>query len=76
MKRSVVVTQDEENPVAQEVLADVIVKISDGMTKLLASGLNRKAIIVLLHDSTDQPKYRIEAVLDGLDSLRAAYTRR
>ncbi len=72
---NVKVKQDPEAPVAREVLAEVIVKISDGVTKLLKSGLNRRAIVTLLRDSTGCNRSEIEAVLEGLETLARDYTR-
>lgn len=43
------------------------------MTRLLASGLNRDAIIVLLNDKTSVGKRAIIEVLDGLESLARRY---
>lgn len=71
----VVVKQDEENPVPKEILADAIVRISEAVTALRRSGLNERAIIVLVSDKTKISKGVVEDVLDGLDSLRAAYCR-
>lgn len=55
-------------------LADLIEKVSDGFRSLLASGLNRDAIVVLLHDETGVPRKQINAVLDGLGALKRNYT--
>ncbi len=68
------IKQPADKPVAREVLAEVIVKISEGMEKLLRSGLNRRAIVILLRDSTGCTKTDIEAVLEGLDTLARDYT--
>lgn len=59
-----------------ESLAEAIRNISAGMRRLIGSGLNRKAIVVLLKDSTGQPKHVIEQVLDHLDELSRKYTSR
>lgn len=59
----------------QATLADCITRISDGMTRLLASGLNEKAVLVLLHDATKVPRGHIEAVLGGLTDLKKRYCR-
>lgn len=59
----------------KETLADVIAKLSDGVDKLLRSGLNRRAIVVLLRDSTGCNKSDIERVLDGLQTLARDYAR-
>lgn len=37
--------QTDKTPPDPVTLAEAIVRISDGMTKLLASGLNRRAVI-------------------------------
>ena len=65
------VKQDEENPVSPEVLAQAIVDIAAGMSRLNASRLNRRAILVLLNDMSGVPKRDIDAVLNGLDSLES-----
>ncbi len=69
------VKQDADKPVEREVLAAAIVKISEGMQKLLRSGLNREAIVVLLRHSTGCGKADVEAVLEGLESLARDYAR-
>lgn len=73
--RPVVVKQDEDTPIAKEVLADAIVKISSAVEALRRSGLNERAIIVLVSDKSKISKGVIETVLDGLADLRAAYCR-
>lgn len=55
-------------------LSEAIEGISSGMKALLKSGLNRRAIIVLLHDSTRVAKRDIESVLSGLETLKKQYT--
>lgn len=74
MARQVNVTQDKDTPVAKDVLATEIVKLSDSAVKLLQSGLNQKAIVVLLRDATGLPKNKINVVLNALSQLRATYT--
>lgn len=74
MPRRVNVTQDEDAPVPKDVLANEICRLSDSANKLLASGLNEKAVVVLLHDATKIPKNKITAVLDALAQLRTDYT--
>ncbi len=50
-------------------LVDAIKKIDKGARMLSESGLNRRAIVTLLHDVTEVGKRDINAVLDGLDIL-------
>lgn len=54
-------------------LADAVRKIEKAMKALNESGLNRKAIVVLLADSTGVSRRDINAVLNGLEALGADY---
>lgn len=74
-KKTVVIEQDEQDPIETKVLARAIVHMSDDLTAILASGLNKKAVIILVADSSGQPKYRVEAVLNALADLKKDYTR-
>jgi hypothetical protein len=56
-----------------ESLAKAIVKISDGVSALLAGGLNQRAIVILLHHSTKVAMKDIAAVLEGLKTLKDDY---
>lgn len=73
-KQEVSVTQNPDAPVPAEVMAQSIVRISDGIAKLLHSGLNKRAVIALVKDSTRIEKATIERVIDGLESLAFNYT--
>jgi hypothetical protein len=68
------VQEPSAEPLTGDQLADAIKKISDGMTRLTASGLNRRAIIVLLQDHTSLSRVSIRKVLDGLAELKERYT--
>lgn len=74
MPQKVNVIQDDDNPVPKDVLATAICKLSDNTNKLITSGLNENAVIVLLADSTKLPKRDIKLVLRALGQLRAHYT--
>ncbi len=54
-------------------LADAVRRIDEGMQSIAESGLNRRALVVLLHASTKVTKRDINAVLNGLECLRDAY---
>lgn len=73
-KSKVNITQDDDDPIATEVLAQAICKLSDASNQLLSSGLNKKAIVVLLRDATNLSKRNITAVLDAMGQLRQDYT--
>lgn len=68
------ITQDEDNPIPKDVLADAICKLSDSANALLLSGLNEKAVVALLQDATHIPKKKIQTVLNALGQLRQDYT--
>lgn len=81
-KTIVKVVQDETTPVQIEVLAEAIVQLDEATKKLLKSGLNRRALVVLLAAMMPAKKYgsgriagppAIVAVLDALDGLRKEY---
>lgn len=62
-------SSESGEPDIKELLADVC----RGLTKLQGRGLNRKGVIVLLHDATKQPKRNIEYVLNALEDLERTY---
>lgn len=64
----------DDEPADVHDLATNIRKLSEGVEKLLASGLNRKAVVVLLKDHTGVSQKTINTVLDGLQELAKKYT--
>jgi hypothetical protein len=71
---TVAVTQNPENVIEERVLAESIVKIGAGLANLQQGGLNKRAIIALLYDLTKVPKKQIEAIINGIQSLKSYYT--
>lgn len=69
-----VISADPEEKAEPKDLSEAIDRISSALKTLLKSGLNRKAIIVLLHDYTKVPRRDIESVLSGLEALKKTYT--
>ncbi len=75
MKKKVVLQDDPEEPaVPHIILTQAILEMSRSMKRLLASGLNRKAIVILVHDQSKLSKRDIELVLNNLESLAEDYT--
>lgn len=68
------VAQNQELRFSKEILADALLQISAAFQKLLASGLNRKAIVILIHDQSKVNKRQIELVLHNLEQLKEDYT--
>lgn len=62
-----------EPPESTEILAEAIVNIGNATKKMMSSGMNKKAIIVLIHDKTKLPKSTITTVLDSLPQLERWY---
>jgi 2-phospho-L-lactate guanylyltransferase (CobY/MobA/RfbA family) len=60
--------------ITKDVLATTISKLSDATSALLNSGLNEKAILTLLADSTKLSKKSIKRIIDAINQLRADYT--
>ena len=62
-------------PESTEILADSIVRISIALDLLVESGLNHKAIVILIQAATKLSKRDIEAVLDAQKRLAGWYCR-
>jgi hypothetical protein len=60
-------------PPSDETLAEAIVAVSKAMTKLTQSGLNKKAILVLVSASSGVGKRDCEYVLNHLQLLERTY---
>lgn len=63
-------------PLTDEEIAQIrraIREIGDLGKRLKASGLNQRAVIVLLQDSTGVPLMTIKRVLDGIDEIPADF---
>lgn len=67
------VQQDADNPVEKTVLAQAIVDISRAAKRLSDSGLNRRAIEILLHHESRIPLRDIKTTLDCLKNLEKVY---
>lgn len=65
--------QQPEPPIECTVLAEAIVEISKAAKRLNESGLNRKAIVALIHDYSAMGKKDIGIVLDSLEALAEMY---
>ncbi len=62
-------------PESKEILAEAIVRLGESFKKLEANGMNRRAIILLLHDATKVPRRDIDLVLQAIPRLRSWYCR-
>ncbi len=83
--KQITVKQDENTPVATEVLATEIVAISAGIKKLRAGRLTDRALFLLIqHAAPTVGKYNaskvgiaeIKAVLEGMESLEATFLKK
>lgn len=71
-----VTVKKSEPPESTEILAEAIVRIGAGFQKLKQSGVNEKAIVLLLHDATGVGKPAIRQILDALPRLAGWYCRK
>lgn len=66
--------------VPQEVIADALVAISDGIKRLRAGTLNDKALVLLIRHAIPAKdrvsEAQIRAVLDGAEALKSTYLKR
>lgn len=70
-----ITVKKSEPPESKEILADAIIRISDGLSQLQRSGLNNKAIMVLVKDATGLAMRDIKLVIDSLARLKGWYCR-
>lgn len=70
------VVQTEENPIPVEVLAEAVVKMAEGIKRLNATPLNQRALIVLISAQSGVARDTVARVLNGMDQLEAAYTKK
>ena len=75
MTKTIVTVKQPEPPIRKEILAEAIVKVSEGFSALQASGLNREAIVVLVQAQTKISKRDINAILNALARLKSWYAR-
>jgi hypothetical protein len=68
-----VIVKDLEHPEDDQILAASILRVSRAFTKLQEGGLNRKAIVALIHDDSSVSKTIIKRILDSLDDLEKNY---
>jgi hypothetical protein len=72
-KASTKPTVKNKSDFTEEPLAETIRKVSKAIDSLKRSGLNQRAVVVLLADATGVGKKEIVAVLDGLANLERRY---
>ena len=83
MKKTAVIEQKQEQPIEIKIIAESIVAISEGVTRLRKGMLTDRAIILLIHDAcgTDRAgkkpgKPEIRNVLDAMESLKEMYVQK
>ena len=70
------VVKNADKPETTEILASAIVSIGKAADKLLTSGLNTKAIVVLLHHETKISQKDIRTILSGLKLMESWYCKK
>lgn len=56
-----------------ETLANAIIKLGDAVRKLDKSGMNKRAIIILLHHTTNMSQKNIALILDAIPKLQKTF---
>jgi hypothetical protein len=74
MAKTKVMVDAGDPPVDKVILAKAIVDASAAMKRLAASGLNQKAIRLLVSHSSGVNQTQVKCVLDSLEQLAADYT--
>lgn len=73
---AVSVKLNEKDPEPVELIAKSIIEIADGFAKINASKLNRRALLILLKDSTGLGMSEIGKVLDAVPKLKDMYLKK
>lgn len=73
---NVKVKKNEEKAESTEILAEAIVSIGKAMENLDRSGLNRKAIVVLIKAETKISERDINKILNALNQLKVWYCKK
>ncbi len=73
---NVSVKLNEKDPEPIELIAKSIIEIADGFAKINASKLNRRALLILLKDSTNLSMGDIGKVLDAVPKLKEMYLKK
>lgn len=63
-------------PAPEEDLAVVIGRISESLSRLLKSGIQRKTVIILVSHDTGIGQKVVSKVLDSLETLAETHTRK
>jgi len=71
--RRVTVQQDPAKLIETPVLAQAILDIGKAAQRLSASGLNRKAIVLLISHDSKVPMRDVIGVLDSIEHLAKTY---
>lgn len=71
-----VIQDPNKKPIATEILAESIVRISRGVTEIRNGRLNESGLMTLLAASTGLPKRDIKKVLDAIQDLERDYVRK
>lgn len=69
-----VVQADGEEPVSRDVLAQHIARASAALRALTASGLNKRAVVILTSASSGVSRSDVARVIDSLEALESTYT--
>lgn len=72
-KSTVVVKQDEEKPIAAEVMAKAIIDISRATQAILSAGLKYETIVTLVHANSGVPKRDVRLVINNLSEMQAIW---
>lgn len=79
MARNIKVIKNEENPETPEVLADAIIRISNGFKQLTTQGLTDRAIVTLLKGMTGMGEVSVPSiylVLENIPKLASYYVKK
>lgn len=72
-EEGIAVVEARQDLLDPETLAERLKSLTVALQQVYDSGLNRRAIVVLLRDATGEKVSSIERVLDGIETIRDRY---
>lgn len=73
--KTIKVITDEVNPVDLELIAEAIIRVSDGFEAIAKSKLNERAVVLMLHELSGVTKTDIKRILYHARQLKKEFTK-
>jgi len=69
-EQTVIVKQDEQEPIAAEIIAKALIEISEATKKMLRAGLKYETIVTLVAAHSGVAKKDVRLVINNLEDMK------